>query len=75
MKKSPMIVRVRMLAHVLLAVQDFHCAGWSVVGEFAVVVVVVVDFVVVIGEVVQVAVVDSAGAMVLTVNSNQDWKR
>ena len=74
MKKSPTIVRVRMLAHVLLVVQDFHCAGWSVVGEFAVVVV-VVDFVVVIGEVVQVAVVDPAGAMVLTVNSNQDWKR
>ena len=54
-----------MLVHALLAPQELWSSGWSVVGEFAVVVVVVV--VVVICEVVQLVVVDAAGAIVRTV--------
>ena len=53
------------LVHALLAPQELWSSGWSVVGEFAVVVVVVV--VVVICEVVQLVVVDAAGAIVRTV--------
>ena len=57
------------LVHALLAPQELWSSGRSVVGEFAVVVVivVVVVVVVVICEVVQVVVVDAAGAIVRTV--------